>query len=44
MGRLDAAKRSQNIDNTDSPNIENLNKTFVRAEWKSRRRKLKIKA
>lgn len=44
MGRLDAAKCSQNIDNTDSPNIENPNKTFVRAEWRSEGRKLKIKA
>lgn len=42
MGRLDAAKCSQNIDNTGSTENENPRKTFVRLSGGGK--KLKIKA
>ena len=42
MSRLHAAKCSQNIDNTGSPEYKKSSKIFVRLEWK-RKKKLKIK-
>lgn len=39
MGRLDAAKCSQNIDNTGSTENENQRKTFVRPEWRGKKAK-----
>ena len=43
MSRLHVAKYSQNIDNTGSPEYKKPSKTFVRPEWKGKK-KLKIKA
>lgn len=44
MSRLYAAKYSQNIDNTGSPEYKKPSKIFVRPEWKGKKKKLKIKA
>lgn len=42
MSRLHAAKCSQNIDNTGSPEYKKSSKIFVRLEWK-RKKKAKDK-
>lgn len=39
MSRLYAAKYSQNIDNTGSPEYKKPSKTFVRPEWKEKKKK-----
>lgn len=39
MSRLYAAKYSQNIDNTGSPEYKKPSKTFVRPEWKGKKKK-----
>jgi len=41
MGRLDTAKCSQNIDNTGGTENENPSKTFVRPEWRRKKKKMK---
>lgn len=44
MGRLDTAKCFQNIDNTGSTENENPSKTFVRSEWRRKKKKTKDKS
>ena len=38
MSRLHVAKYSQNIDNTGSPEYKKPSKTFVRPEWKGKKK------